>query len=82
MRFLLSAHSNPCMITFCALLQADSLVKMLDANVSSSTPDIFMDDIADRKKLARNRWQVAYTLLKNPRFIPQRKAILNKTKPV
>ena len=68
------------MVTFCALLQAQSLIKMLEASESTADSDMVRDYIADRRKLARNRWLVAYTLLKNPRFISLKKAYLKTMK--
>jgi hypothetical protein len=60
--------THPVKIAFCEFL-----------NQSISKKANFTDDI-EYNKLLRNKWQLAYTLIKNPNLKKQRKSSLNAMK--
>jgi hypothetical protein len=60
--------THPIKIAFCEFL-----------NQSISKKTNFTDNI-EYNKLLRNRWQLAYTLIKNPNLKKQRKSYLNALK--
>lgn len=76
-----SAHTNPVAMVFISILQAESLtaLKRKDNKLLSLIPvDEYEEMLARRRRKAKWKWLLAYTLVNNPELSLQRRLVLAK----
>lgn len=76
-----STHTNPVAMVFVSILQAESLtaLKRKENKILNIVPrDEYQEMLAKKRRKARWKWLLAYTLVNNPEISLQRRLVLAK----